>query len=101
MEDDKNLLKKCTDIQLALLNVRNTPRSQMGSPVQGLMSRSTKNQLSSNHHQPEPVVKENVTSEFSRLRQKQKYYVDSNTVTRPAFGENVAMQENHRGTPAR
>jgi hypothetical protein len=102
VQNAKNLLKKCckdnTDIQLALLNVRNTPRSEMGSPVQRLMSRSTRNQLSSNQHQLEPVVKENVTAELSRLRQKQKYYADSKTVTRPTFkiGDNVAIQEKHR-----
>jgi rRNA-processing protein FCF1 len=70
----------------------------MGSPVQRLMSRSTRNQLSSNQNQLEPVVKENVAAELSRLRQKQKYYADFNTVTRPTFkiGDNVAIQEKHR-----
>ena len=46
VSDAKSILKKCPDIYLALLNIRNTPpRGHSFSPVQQLMGRRTRSTL--------------------------------------------------------
>ena len=76
----KELLQKChdenSDIYLALLNVRNVPRSNLGTPAQRLLSRNTRTLI------PSKIAYQSVTNVPKNLRkirlQKAKCY-DKNT----------------------
>lgn len=73
----KSTIKKCSmdnsDVFLALLNLRNTPRSdKLGSPVQRLFGRSTRTILPTNDESLRPQTIQNVSSELLKLRQQQK-----------------------------
>ncbi|UYV77901.1 K02A2.6-like [Cordylochernes scorpioides] len=63
----KSLLRKCErgkeDIQMALLNYRNTPREGLGSPVQRLYSRRTRTVLPIKEDLLEPSVLEKTKRE--------------------------------------
>ena len=61
----KHIFRKClmdgTEVQLVLLNYRNTPRNNNTvSPNQRLMSRTTRSTLQSSHANIKPTVTENV-----------------------------------------
>lgn len=97
----KNILRKCaldnTDINLAMLTQRNTPRSKaLGSPSQRLMSRTTRSLIPTNEKKLQPQVIDDVSEQLKMLRNKQKQYYDRNT--KPAkelsVGEKVRLQQN-------
>lgn len=99
----KNMLRKCTkdntDIKLALLMYRNTPRSDvLGSPSQRLMSRNTRSHMTMLEHQLMPCIVDAVHENLQRLRDKQKLYYDRNA--RPshemAVGDRIRLQQSHR-----
>jgi len=77
----KNLIKKCSetgdDIYLALLELRNTPRDNIGSPMQRLMGRRAKTLIPMKQtlRQPE-ATNENVAPKLLEFREKQKFYYD-------------------------
>lgn len=83
----KNILRKCSidksDVQLALLNWRNTPRNDhLGSPNQRLFSRITRSPIPTSDNNLKPKIIQEVTAELQRLREKQANYSNKHT-TRP------------------
>lgn len=99
----KGVLRRCTmdnsDIQLALLNLRNTPRNdQIGSPNQRLMSRMTRTNLPTSNENLKPKIVENVSEELKKLREKQKFYSDrTSRVTKDVEkGDKIRVQFGHR-----
>lgn len=103
VEIAKNLLRKCskdgTDVQLALLNLRNVPRNNdLKSPAERLMSRSTRTTLQTHNSHLRPQVVSNVKSNIKSLRRIQKRYVDRGTRNGPTFHTNdkVKLRIGHR-----
>ncbi|UYV80706.1 K02A2.6-like, partial [Cordylochernes scorpioides] len=98
----KNILRKCKqsgdDIQIALLNYRNTPREDMGSPAQRLLSRRTKTILPISKELLRPCIQKDVTLKLRRSRNKQKFYYDKGSRDEPTFkiGQEVYLRENRR-----
>lgn len=99
----KNMLRKCaidnSDIKLALLNYRNTPRNEaLGSPSQRLMSRTTRSLIPIHEQKLQPEIVRNVEKQLQLLRGKQKEYFDRNTS--PAhpleIGDKVRLQQSAR-----
>lgn len=97
------MLKKCladgSDVQLALLNYRNTPRSDtIKSPSERLMSRTTRSTLPTAERKLRPKVTINVYSTLKDARLKQKYYADRQSKTAPEVrvGDKVRIQKNRR-----
>lgn len=99
----KQLLRKCTrdksDIKLALLTCRNTPRNEaLGSPNQRLMSRTTRSRIPVTEEQLKPRIVNNVDQQLAALRELQKYYHDRNA--RPSkqldVGDQVRLQQGNR-----
>lgn len=99
----KNMLKKCamdnSDINIALLNYRNTPRSDvLGSPNQRLMSRSTRSLIPIHQDHLKPKTIDNVGENLQLEREKQRFYHDRNT--KPSrdleIGEKVRLQMDKR-----
>ncbi len=79
----KKLLTKCKengdDIYLALLQLRNTPRENIGSPVQRLFSRRTRTKIptAQEKFKPEIMEPENVREKLHEDRHlKAKHYYD-------------------------
>lgn len=77
----KNILKKCaednTSPRIALMNYRNTPRSdELLSPNERLMSRATKTLLPVNQKQLVPKVVKDVPKNLEKERKRQKIYHD-------------------------
>lgn len=99
----KNLLKKCaidkTDIKLALLTYRNTPRSDaLGSPNQRLLSRITRSLIPTPQENLKPKIVNNVSDTIRLEREKQKSYHDRNS--KPAselqVGDKIRLQTSAR-----
>ncbi|XP_053698805.1 uncharacterized protein K02A2.6-like [Sabethes cyaneus] len=95
----KNLLKRCTeegsDLQLALLLQRNTPRDkQLLSPNQRLMSRMVRTTMPVTKAILLPKVVLNVHDKLREARENQKRYADRGCLTAPEFakGQNVVVQ---------
>lgn len=101
----KNILRKCnrddTDINLALLMYRNTPRSDtLGSPNQRLMSRNTRFPVTMINEQLKPQIVHDVQRNLQQLRDKQKQYYDRNAkvsnTNKLLIGDQVRLQQSHR-----
>ncbi|UYV75139.1 hypothetical protein LAZ67_12002608 [Cordylochernes scorpioides] len=98
----KNILRKCKqsgdDIQIALLNYRNTPREDMGSPAQRLLAIRTKTILPISKELLRPCIQNDVTLKLRRSRNKQKFYYDKGSRDEPTFkiGQEVYLRENRR-----
>jgi hypothetical protein len=80
----KNVLKMArkegTDINLSILELRNTPRNNdLGSPAQRLFSRRTKTLLPVSDQLQKSKVVENVTTYPKNERDRQKRYYDQHT----------------------
>lgn len=100
----KNILRKCTrdesDIKLALLMYRNTPRSDvLGTPNQRLMSRHTRSLVPILKDQLMPRVIDDVSTNLQKQRDLQKLYHDR--TAQPAaqkilVGDQVRLQQSHR-----
>lgn len=102
VQEAKNLLKKCldenSDVQLALLHHRNTPRENLGSPVQRLMGRRTKTLLPINHKLLKPKIITNIEKHLKAAKQKEKKYADKGKEQGETFdsGEQVMLREDHK-----
>ncbi len=75
----KSMMKKTTDINLALLNYRNTPqRGHEFSPAQRLMSRCTRTQLPTSKEllKPKLTDPQRVRDQITMKREQAKYYYD-------------------------
>jgi RNase H-like domain found in reverse transcriptase/Reverse transcriptase (RNA-dependent DNA polymerase)/Integrase zinc binding domain/Integrase core domain len=99
----KRILKRCrldgTDVQLAMLAQRNTPRDDgLGSPVQRLMSRNTRTSIDSHSARMVPKMIERVPEKLSKARKRQKMYADRQSKPAPGFekGDKVLV-ENEKG----
>lgn len=99
----KGLLKKCTsdnsDVQLALLNRRNVPRSDsIPSPNERLMSRITRTTIPIAEKKLQPKISTNVHENLKAAREKQKEYADQHSKQAPPLkvGDNVRIQQAHR-----
>ena len=81
----KNILRTCSvdksDVQLALLNWRNTPRNYLlGSPNQRLFSRITKFPIPITDNNLKPKIIQGATAELQQLREKQVSYSNINSM---------------------
>lgn len=99
----KNILRKCSidksDVKLALLNYRNTPRNQiLGTPSQRLFSRITRSTIPISIENLKPKIVENVQEELTELRLKQKKYGDQHRKTKEELkeGERIRYKIDHR-----
>uniref|UniRef100_A0A1B0CR30 RNA-directed DNA polymerase n=1 Tax=Lutzomyia longipalpis TaxID=7200 RepID=A0A1B0CR30_LUTLO len=95
----KNLLKRCSqdqqDVRMALLMQRNTPGAELRAPVERLMSRKTRNPLSTTMNSlASKTVKKN-TQNLKEVREKQKMYADRNAkeLDQLPVGSKVRVQE--------
>ena len=75
----KSILRKCSldksDVQLALLNWKNTPRNDLlGSHNQHLFRRNTKSLIPTTDNNLKPKIVQGVTAELQQLREKQVSY---------------------------
>ena len=96
----KKVLKKArkdgTDPNLAILELRNTPRNNdLGSPAQRLFSRRTKTLLPVSDQLLKPKVVENVAANLKNERDRQKRYYDQHTASLPKLdkGDHVMAQK--------
>jgi hypothetical protein len=96
----KKVLKKArkdgTDPNLAILELRNTPRNnELGSPAQRLFSRRTKTLLPVSDQLLKPKVVENVAANLKNERHWQKRYYDQHTASLPKLdkGDHVMAQK--------
>ncbi|CAH2097604.1 unnamed protein product [Euphydryas editha] len=99
----KNILRKCSidksDVQLALLNWRNTPRNDLlGSPNQRLFSRITRCPVPTSDKNLKPKIIQGVTAELQRLREKQAIYSNRHTTKPQKFeiNDKVRHKVSHR-----
>ncbi|KAF2885967.1 hypothetical protein ILUMI_20206 [Ignelater luminosus] len=94
VQEAKTLLDKCleegSDVQLALLHHRNTPRPALGSPVQRLMSRRTKTLLPINNKRLFPKIIANVPDKLQHIKVKEKYYADNGKKNLPRYKQDKA-----------
>ncbi|XP_062542356.1 uncharacterized protein K02A2.6-like [Armigeres subalbatus] len=104
----KSILKKCaedqSDIHLALLNVRNTPRSSsLPSPNERLMGRLVRSNMPMTLEALRPRVAVNVQQLLEREREMQKDYADRGGLEAPQFAEKekilIQDQSSRRWTP--
>ena len=97
----KNLLTKekkdNRDPYLGLLEYRNTPIDEFGSPAQVLMSRRLRSIIATTEAQLQPTVLDpNKVKQKLRLNQeKQKYYFDQHTKQLPVLEKRRADQGRH------
>lgn len=95
----KSLLKRCdndgSDIQLALLHYRNTPRDgELQSSNQRLTGRLLRTNIPTTDHVLKPRIVEGVAENLKQRRQRQKQYADKGA-TKPAEyeeGDPVTVQ---------
>ena len=104
----KNLLEKSKqsgqDPYLSLLNYRNTPIDNIGSPAQLLMSRRLRTTIPASPCQLAPAVipPEQVLKRRKEIQSKQKIYYDRGTrPLNPLYpGETIRIQQNGTWKPA-
>lgn len=99
----KQLLKRChadkSDIQLALLNYRNTPRSAtLQSPNQRLMGRQTRTVLPVPTTLLSQTTSTDVQKSLAKARNIYKHYADKSSRPQKPFeaGDKVRIQRSHR-----
>ena len=106
----KNLLRKSqkdgTDLQLALLQYRNTPRdSTLGSPVQRCMNRRTRTRVPTSDAllKPELIDTSRVTTRLKECRAKNKSHYDKHARPLPNLnpGDTVRYRTGKTWTPAK
>ncbi|XP_059046435.1 uncharacterized protein K02A2.6-like [Achroia grisella] len=102
VQEAKNLLKKCqednTDIYLALLHHRNTPRLDLGSPCQRLMNRRTKTLLPTNQKLFNSKVIKNINKQLRNIKNTEKKEADKGKKDNKQFtsGEQVWLRKDHQ-----
>ena len=91
----KTILRKATDVDLALLSWRNTPTEGMNSsPAQRLYSRRTRTQLPTQRSLLKPEIQTDVKSKKERKQKKQKHQFDKGAkeLSELQVGEIVRMK---------
>ncbi|XP_049885516.1 uncharacterized protein K02A2.6-like [Pectinophora gossypiella] len=102
VQEAKTLMKKCiednTDIQLALLHHRNTPRLDLGSPAQRLFNRRTKTLLPTNEKLFTPKVVRNITKKLNKIKENEKRNADKGKKENKEFisKEKVMLRQGHQ-----
>ncbi|KAM7303493.1 uncharacterized protein ISCGN_013449 [Ixodes scapularis] len=86
----KGILRKCSldgsDIQMALLSFRNTPRSEeLGSPAQRLYSRRTRTPVPTHSKLLKPQIIQSVSDKLRHECNQQKTYTDQHSIRAPAM----------------
>lgn len=99
----KSMLKKCnddqSDIYLALLHIRNTPRSSsIPSPNERLMGRLVRSNMPMTLEALRPRVSVNVQQLLEREREMQKNYADRGTKEPQTFTEQEKILMQNQGT---
>lgn len=107
----KAMMTKCEetkqDLYLALLNHRNTPMGNLGSPAQRLLGRRTRTRLPTAESllKPSALDPSQVTKDLVASRQKSKNWYDQHTKPLPqlAVGDSIRVRSQKKGTwePAR
>lgn len=99
----KNLLRRCqldkTDVQLALLMLRNTPTNEnLKSAVERLYRWKTRTIIPITKEEVKPKIVQGVSEELRKLRIGQGVYADriSNPMKPLQVGEKVRMQKGRR-----
>ena len=89
VQEAKSLLNRVkrdgSDLQLALLLLRNIPRGNIGSPVQRLMGRRTKTTLPTSERLLQPKIIRQVHEELKKMRESAKNCSDKNKVQDKEF----------------
>lgn len=89
VQEARSILDKCieegSDIQLALLHHRNTPRDTLGSPMQRLMGRRTKTFIPINTKLLLPETVKNVSEKLKNIKLKEKKCADRAKANLPEF----------------
>eukprot|EP00057_Strongylocentrotus_purpuratus_P007302 XP_011661776.1 PREDICTED: uncharacterized protein K02A2.6-like [Strongylocentrotus purpuratus] len=99
----KTLLKKATkqgeDVQLAILDWRNTPDDNGASPAQKMMARRTNTLLPTPEALLKPHVVDGVSQHISHKKQQAKKYYDRSAAPLPELeiGQQVRIQSKSRG----
>uniref|UniRef100_A0A0K8TB15 Integrase catalytic domain-containing protein n=1 Tax=Lygus hesperus TaxID=30085 RepID=A0A0K8TB15_LYGHE len=102
VQEAKNLLTKCmnenSDIQPALLLHRNTPRGNLGSPSQRLMSRRTRTLVPTHGDLLKPKIVSDVTNKLKLLKTEEKQQGDRGKTSTDAFsvGQRVLYRSEHK-----
>lgn len=103
VQEAKKFLKRCSidgsDVQLAFLHQRNTPKSEnLPSPNERLMGRLTRTNLPITNEALKPKIIGNVHLELKKLQGIQKSYADrgSKPLKPLEIGEKVRLQVGHR-----
>lgn len=103
VQEAKKFLKRCeldgSDIQLALLHQRNTPRStNLPSPNERLIGRFTRTNLPITNEALKPKIVENVHNELKKLQAIQKSYADrgSKPSEELEIGNKIRLQTGHK-----
>ncbi|KAG8187519.1 hypothetical protein JTE90_019949 [Oedothorax gibbosus] len=102
VQEAKLLLMKCatdkSDMYLALLNQRNTPNGNLGSPVQRLMGRRTRGTLLIHEKLLKPQLIQNVSRKLHKKRNKYKEHHDRGTkLQQPlSVGQEVLLRVKRR-----
>jgi hypothetical protein len=102
VQEAKNLMKKCiednTDLQLALLHHRNTPRLDLGSPAQRMFNRRTKTLLPTNNKLFAPKMIRNISKKLQEIKTKEKHNADRGKKENEEFNsqEKVMLRKDHQ-----
>ena len=103
----KKIIKKTRreekDVQLAILDWRNTASETGTSPVQRLMSRRTRNLLPTPELLLKPAIVEGVEGEIEQRKRRAKKQYDRRAKDLPelTIGETVRLQPNYHRKPWR
>lgn len=106
----KNIIKKAKkdghDLQLALLDYRNTPRDPiLGSPVQRCMGRRTRTRLPTSNALliPSNTNNQTISRRLQYLRDKSKFYYDKHSRSLPQLSahDNIRYRTGKTWTPAK
>jgi hypothetical protein len=76
----KILAKNPNNPEIALINYRNTPRKELGSPNQRALSKNIRCSLPTTTQSLEPKVQTNVTDLLRKERETQKKFFDKGSI---------------------
>lgn len=98
----KNIMRKCDDITIGLLDYRNTPINELGSsPAQLLMSRRLRNRIPAKTDLLKPKAAKAVNHKLNQRQQLQKKYYDKRASLRPKHklspGDTVRFRSKEKG----
>ncbi len=100
VQSAKLLLEKCSrdgsDVYLALLHIRNTPRGNLDSSAKRLMSRTTRNTLYTTKETLKPQVIAGVNEELTKVRMQKKNTTTAKKLPKLEDADVVRMQGKKR-----